>query len=499
MSLKRQVATSFFWVALSQLLGRVLSFFTYLILAKLLAPSLFGLVSMAGLAIAALQFLQDVGFDAALIYRRDDLEEASDTAFFVVIASSTLIFVIAASAAPLVAAFFRTPEVVPVLRALAFAVVIQSFGRVAYIRLERELDFRRRVIPELAANLIGSASSIGLALLGVGVWSLVWGQLIRVTVSSTLVWFFVRWRPRFRFNVRLARDLFRYGKHIVASQGLIFLITNSDNAVVGRYAGDAALGFYGFAYNLSNLPATQITSMVNQVMFPAFSKLGADAAQARARYYLTVVRYVAWVAVPISVATILFAREFVQGLYGDVWAAAIIPLQILAIYGFIRSIAANMGSIFRAMGKPQWLTYIALWRLITMLVFLYPAVKLWGIVGVSALSAVVAVIDFYISATLVGRLIDAPWRAYARIVLPPLLAALIGGEIAHLAYPGLHLPKVWMNLGLAGIMMVIIYLALVWLAEPRFREAVREAWRYVQRMLKEHSAFSPVVEPPAKG
>lgn len=496
MNLKRQVATSFFWVALSQLLGRVLSFFTYLILAKLLAPSLFGLVSMAGLAIAALQFLQDVGFDAALIYRRDDLEEASDTAFFVVIASSTLIFLIAASAAPLVATFFRTPEVVPVLRALAFAVVIQSFGRVAYIRLERELDFRRRVIPDLTANVIGSASSIGLALLGVGVWSLVWGQLIRVAVSSSLVWVFVRWRPRFRFNFRLARELFRYGKHIVASQGLIFLITNSDNAVVGRYAGDAALGFYGFAYNLSNLPATQITSMVNQVMFPAFSKLGADAAQARARYYLTVVRYITWVAVPISVATILFAREFVQGLYGDVWAAAIVPLQLLAVYGFIRSIAANMGSIFRAMGKPQWLTYIALWRLITMLALLYPAVKWRGIVGVSALSAVVALVDFYISATLVGRLIDAPWRAYGQIVLPPLAAALIGGWAVHLIYPRLGLPKVWMNLALSGALMVACYAVLIWLGEPRFREAIRDAWRYFQRLLHEHSAVGAAVKPP---
>ncbi len=499
MSLKRQVATSFFWVALSQLFGRVLSFFTYLILAKLLAPSLFGLVSMAGLAIAALQFLQDVGFDAALIYRRDDLEEASDTAFFVVIASSTLIFLAAALAAPLVAAFFRTPEVVPVLRALAFAVVIQSFGRVAYIRLERELDFRRRVIPELTANLISSLSSIGLALLGVGVWSLVWGQLIRVAVSSSLVWFFVGWRPHWRFNFRLARELFRYGKHIVASQGLIFLITNSDNAIVGRYAGDTALGFYGFAYNLSNLPATQITSMVNQVMFPAFSKLGADAAQARARYYLSVVRYVAWVAAPISIATILFAREFVQGLYGDVWAAAIVPLQLLAVYGFIRSIAANMGSIFRAFGKPQWLTYIALWRLTTMLVFLYPAVKLWGIVGVSALSAVVAVVDFYISATLVSRLIDAPWRAYGQILAAPLAAALIGAGVAHLVYPGLHLPKVWMNLGLAGALMVAIYLVLIWLGEPRFRETGRAAWRYVRQVLHRRDVVGPAVEPPAKG
>ena len=78
--------------------------------------------------------------------------------------------------------------------------------------------------------------------------------------------------------------MFQYGKHIVSSQSLIFLITNVDNAIVGRYAGQAALGYYQFAYNISNMPATQITSIVSQVMFPAFSKLaGEDAVQVAAR------------------------------------------------------------------------------------------------------------------------------------------------------------------------------------------------------------------------
>ena len=475
MSLKRQVAASFFWVGLSQLAGRVLSFFTYLILAKLLAPALFGLVGMASLAIAALQFFQDIGFDAALVYKRDGVEEASHTAFFAVIASSALVCLVAILAAPAVALFFREPAVVPLLRVLAFSVVIQSFGRVAYILLERELDFRRKVFPELSANMIGSAASIIFALRGAGVWSLVWGQLIRVAVSSSLVWLVTSWRPRLRFNPKIARELFHYGKHIIASQGLIFGITNVDNAVVGRYAGDAALGAYAFAYNLSNLPATQITGMVNQVMFPAFSKLGPDAAAARARYYLITVRYVTWITAPIAVATILFAPAFVYGLYGATWAPAIVPLQLLAVYGFIRSVAANMGNIFRAMGKPHWLTSIAVWRLSTMLVFLYPVTKQWGIVGVSALSAVVAVVDFLISAVLVGRLVTAPLPVYGKMLAPTLAAAGAGGLIALGLYPYLHLPKTALNLAAAGTMLMVIYAGLAWLLDVELRAAVRMA------------------------
>ncbi len=102
-----------------------------------------------------------------------------------------------------------------------------------------------------------------------------------------------------------------------SSQTLIFLITNVDNAIIGRYVGDAALGFYQFAYNTSNQPATQITGVLTQVMFPVFSKMAdGDLAQARimrARYYLTTVRYVTWLTTPIAVATILFAPALIRG------------------------------------------------------------------------------------------------------------------------------------------------------------------------------------------
>lgn len=489
MSLKRQVASGLFWVAFAQLAGRGLSFVTTLILAKLLAPSLFGLVGMAVLAIAALQYFQDVGFDAALIYRRGDIGEATHTAFFTVILTSLLIYGVAAWGAPLVGAFFREPDVVPVLRVLALTVPITSLGRVPYILLSRELDFRRRILPELIANVIGSGAQIGLALTGSGVWSLVWGQITRSVAATVLVWFVTSWRPRLSWRWKLARELFSYGKHIVSSQTLIFLITNVDNAVVGRYAGQAALGFYQFAYNLSNTPATQITSIISQVMFPTFAKLADEnAGQTRARYYLTTVRYVTWITVPIAVATILFAPQFIRGLYGDTWAPAILPLQLLAVYGLIRSVAANMGSIFRAMGKPQWLTYIAAWRLVTMLVFLYPVTMRWGIDGVSALSVIVAVIDFGISASLVGRLVDAPWPAYARMLGPTGAAALIAGFAAQWLYPHLPLPKASFNLLAVGVILVALYAVLVWLLDRQFRQTVRNGQEQLWRLWQQRTA-----------
>ncbi|OQA40642.1 MAG: Teichuronic acid biosynthesis protein TuaB [Chloroflexi bacterium ADurb.Bin325] len=485
--LKRQVASALFWVALAQVASRGLAFVTLLILAKLVAPAMFGLVGMAMVALNALALFQDIGFESALIYRRKALDEASHTAFVTVILSSLALTVLALAAAPLVGRFFREEAVVPVMRVLALTILISSVGRVPLVLLSRELDFRRRIFPELTASVIASIAAIVLALRGFGVWSLVWRELLRVTLSSVLVWFVSPYRPRWQFNPAAARDLFAYGKHIVSSQTLIFLITNVDNAIIGRYVGDAALGFYQFAYNTSNQPATQIAGVLTQVMFPVFSKMAdGDPAQARimrARYYLTTVRYVTWITTPIAVATILFAPAFIRGLYGEVWAPAIVPLQLLAVYGFIRSIAANMGSVFRALGKPQWLTWIAVWRLVTMAGLLIPVSLRWGIDGVSWLSAIVAVVDFVISAWLVGKLVDAPWRAYVRMLAPTWAAALAAGLVALWLYPALPFVKAAFNLLLAGGLLVAGYLALAWLIDPRLRETLRAGWRWLQRVL----------------
>lgn len=479
MSLKRQVVSGVIWVTLAQLFARVLIFASNLVLPKLLAPSIFGLAGTAMIVIGALNLFQDIGFESALIYRRKNVDEASDTTFWLIIGISLFLTAIAYLSAPLTARLFdKDPAaLIPVLRALALTFIISSFGRLPLVLLSRELNFRRRVVPEIASSVVATAIAIFLAFRGAGVWSLVWRELIRSILLTSLVWMVTPYRPRFRFNPALARELFDYGKHIVSSQGLIFLITNIDNIFVTRLAGTVAFGHYVLAYQWSNTPATQINSVISQVMFPTFAKLAdgdpAQIRQLRARYYLMTVRYVTWLTTPLLAGMMLFARPFITDFYGAAWAPAIVPLQLLAIYGFIRSIAANMGSVFRAMGKPQWLTYIALWRLLTMAAALYPVTIRWGIVGVSWLSVAVAVADFLIASWLVGKLLEAPWRAYARMLIPTCIAAFAGGFLALEVYPYLPLAKAIYNLALAGVILVISYAVFLWLIDAQLRSTLR--------------------------
>jgi len=481
MSFKWQVIGAVFWAVVALVLGKSLSFLTLLILARLLTPKEFGLVTYALLAITSVEFLREMGFGSALIYRRDRTEEAADVAFIFIVIASLVLYGICFLGAPYVLLFFPDagPDLIPVLRILALILVISSFGHVPFVLLAKELDFKKRTLPRVISGFVSSVVSILMAWRGFGVWSLVSGQLLDASLSNALVWLFCPWRPRLRFHKELALELFRYGRNLVASRVLIFLITNVDDVFVGRLLGKEPLGVYNFAYRISNLPATHITKVVSGVMFPAFSKVQCELEVLRTTFFKTT-RYVCLLSVPVAVTIMAFASDFINIAYGGSgWEAAIVPIQLLGLYGLIRSIAANMGNVFKAGGKPQWLMYIALWRLSTMLVFLYPATRFYGIVGVSALSAVVAVVDFIISAVLTNRIVRASLWEYVHILGPILLFSLIAAGLAK-AILLLFLPYRLLSLVVAGSLVVLFYLALTWALDKELREAIFTLMREIR-------------------
>jgi len=285
LTLKEKVTSSVFWVGVSMVGARGLSFIVQIVLARILVPEYFGLISICALVMDALRLFSEMGFSSALIYRKDRVREASDVTFLAAIGTSFVLYGVAFVIAPLVGQFFRMPEVPSVLRVLSIVMVINSVGQVPFVLLARELDFRRRLVPDLVPALGYGLVAISLALSGMGVWSLVVGRIAEAILRVILVWWVVPWRPNWTFDWDLAKEMFAYGRHIIASKILIFGITNVDDTFVGRMTGAAGLGYYGLAYNLSNLPATQITRLVNQIMFPALSQLQDDLQRMRRAFF----------------------------------------------------------------------------------------------------------------------------------------------------------------------------------------------------------------------
>jgi len=484
MSFRREVGLGLFWVAIATVASKGFSLLRQLILARLLVPADFGLVTSAYVAIGALQLFQELGFSSALIYRRDDVEEAANTTFIVVLVSSIVLYVVAWVSAPLVAALFKNDALVQVLRVLSITIVISAISQVPMSLLAKGMGFKNQVIPEMIAIIVGAVLSVVLAVTGWGVWAIVWGQIATALLNSVLVWFFCPWRPSFAFTRRVAKELWDYGKHMVGFQLMVFMITNIDNAFIGRFMNGAVLGVYGLAYNLSNLPATHLSRIVGQVMFPAFTKVQEDVNKLNIVFFKSV-KFVALVAFPVSVITLIFAKDFIVVAYGSKWLLAVLPLQLLTIYGLARSIAVNMGNVFKAGGKPNWLLYIATLRLAVMAAFLYPAIKWQGIYGVAGLSAVVAVADFFLSLCLTNRILHAPWKRYVQIFLPMLVVSIGTAALGHQVYlwtSGLIHP--FLSMPLTGGLALLIYLLIMYLYDAEVRLVASQVLSGVRREVR---------------
>ncbi|MBM4429187.1 MAG: lipopolysaccharide biosynthesis protein, partial [Chloroflexi bacterium] len=338
MTLRRQATTGMFWVGVSTATNNFFNFVIRYILARMLFPADFGLISMAYIAIDFLEMFREMGFSAALIYRKGDVRKAADTTFVLLLLIAGLLFLVLFLSAPAVAGFFRTTELTPVLRALSFNILISSLGQVPLSLLAKNLAFRERLLPDLVPTVSYGIVAIFCALMGLGVWSLVIARLVDSILTAALAWVVVPWwRPQLRFDRQEAKALFGYGKHILGSSVLIFAITKLDNIFVGRVLGDVQLGHYDFAYNQANLPATQISRVVGQVLFPAYSKIQDDLAALRSAFFRTL-HYIGLLSIPVSVGMITFAAPFIYTLYGGKWAPAIVPLQLLGIYGLLRSL-----------------------------------------------------------------------------------------------------------------------------------------------------------------
>jgi len=340
-------------VALITIIRRFLNFIVKIILARLLEPTDFGLVAIGLLVINTFDLFRELGFSSALIYKGDDSEHtAANTAFIILPIIGTILFVVSYISAHYIATFFNNPTIEHIIRILSLTFIISSFGNVPYTLIEKELEFKKEVLPETISRIGYACVAIGLALLGYGVWSIVYGQVISVALLTVFVWLVSDWRPSFNFDITVAKDLFGYGKHALAASIFVFIVTNIDDAIIGKIIGITALGFYTVAYSIATLPTTNITYLVTKVAFPMYSKLREDERVLK-KAFLKTVNYVAMICIPVSFGIFILAPEIIHVVFGDKWSPSIPLLQILCVYALSRSLLASCGSVMYAVGRPD--------------------------------------------------------------------------------------------------------------------------------------------------
>jgi PST family polysaccharide transporter len=440
----RKTTRAVFWNYATFASGKLMVLITMAILARLLTPAEFGLVALAMLVITYLSVLKNVGLGEALIHRRDRVEEAAGTVFTLNLMLATGLSVVTMLAAPSVAAFFREPAVAPILRVLALTFFLNGLGSVHMVRLQRELAFERKLIPETGNALVKGVVSIVCALAGLGAWSLVIGQLAGTVTLVVLAWVVFPWVPRLTIDFSLVRSLLRYGLPLLGSTAITDLSDNLDYLIIGRVLGNTALGIYTLAYRLPELLALNVLYVTAQVIFPAYASVQHQRAVLR-KGFLATMRFVEIIILPVCVGLVLAADPLVRVAFGSQWLEAIPVVRLIALFILVRSIGYHVGDVYKAVGRTDILVGLDVLHLALL------APSLWfgaraGLVGVALAHLVISLISMVIYLTVAMRFLDVRFGDMLRELKPAfsggaalVLAGLLVLSLTNEVFPLLRL------------------------------------------------------------
>jgi PST family polysaccharide transporter len=392
MSLGKQVLRGGALAYGSFLMSKVFVFISTLILARLLSPKDFGLVGYALLVISFLDVLKNLGVTSALVYRQDIKDEDAGETIVLSIVTGFIFFIICWLLAPFAAAFFHDSRVADLARALGFGFVLFALGGVHSALLQRQMRFVRRFLPDILLSLTKGVVSIWLALIGVGYWSLVWGQLAGIAVSTVANWCLLPLLPRLRFRWTSARRLLSYGMHLTLIDLLGTVTGNADYVIIGRTLGSGPLGLYTLAFTVPQILTISLSVAVSRVVFPAYASIQHDITALR-QGYLMVLRYSALILVPIGLGFCAAASTFIHTLYKPDWWPAAPAMQALAIFAMLNAIGWHAGDVYKATGKPDIQWKLSIGQAVLLIPVLLAGARLDGIVGV-AIAQIVAVIPY---------------------------------------------------------------------------------------------------------
>ena len=324
-----------------------------LIVVRLLTPEDYGLVGMATAYLGLARVVSEFGLSAAIIQHRDLSEDQIGRVYSVSVAFALFFALVSVGAAGPLAGFFNEPKVEAIVLVMSLTFVFGGLDIVPRSLLKRDLRFRRLAWIQASESTTYAAVSLLLAALGFGYWALVWGGVAGVFVR--MVGALGSRFHRFvlpRRGLESIMDELWFGWHVIGARLAIQIRQFLDTAIVAKILGTAALGAYNVAWTQATIPVDRVTMLVGEVMPSFFAAVKNDLPAFR-RYVRLITEAVALVSFPATVGLALVADDFVMLVFGDRWAPAIAPLQILALVGALRSITPMLSQVLVGTEQPK--------------------------------------------------------------------------------------------------------------------------------------------------
>lgn len=440
--------------------------FSTIILARLLTPMDFGLITMVTTFSLLLQNFGGNGFTEAIIQKEDINHKMISTLFWVngaIMLVLTLLFILMA---PFLAWFYNSPQLKTIIIGVSISIIAAGMSTIHMAILRRNMQFYLTSGIEVAARTLSILFAIILAWMGCGYWALVANIVIYPLAVAISGWLFCGWRPGKRGPFREILPILKFALHIYGNFTLNYFSRNIDKLLIGWRHGAQPLGYYKKAYDLFALPANQLISPLSNVALSALSRLVHEPENYQ-RYYLNALSIIAFIGMPLSAMLTLAGKDIILLVLGPQWTKA---GEIFCFFGTsigIMLIYGTQGWLHLSLGRPdRWLR----WG-----IFECIATTAFFIIGLPFGAEGVAIgysISFYILAApclmYAGKPINLPlchiissiWRYFAAALIAGLFSFTILYKINFMFSIFTHL-NVFFRILIASTLCLSFYLILI--------------------------------------
>lgn len=463
-SLKNKTVKGVSWSFIDNLASSGISFLVGLVLARLLTPSEYGIMAIITIFIAVSNSIVDSGFSNALIRKTDAKRVDYNTVFIFNLIVSTALYVALFFLAPIISDFFREPLLVDVMRVIGWVLLINALAIIPRTLFVKEVNFKTQTKVSLIASVSSGVIGIGMALSGMGVWSLVGQQLSRQLLNTLFLWVYCKWRPVWEFSVQSFKELFGFGSKLLLSGLLDTVFKEIYSLVIGRCYTAAQLGQYTRASQFNQIFSSNLTTVIQRVSYPVLSSIQDEPERLR-EAYRKVIKSTMLITFACMLGLAAVAKPLIILLIGEKWLPAVGFLQIICFSGMLYPLHAINLNILQVKGRSDLFLRLEVIKKIIAVgplllgVFFSIEYMLWG-------SVCTSLIAYFLNSYYSANLINYPTKDQVKDILPtfgvsfvtatamwsltllPLsnwlllpLQCLLGIVLAILIYERLHLPE----------------------------------------------------------
>ena len=452
-----------------------IAFIIQLILARILAPSDYGVITMLTVFIAISQVFVQSGLNTALVQRKDTSEDDYTSVFWVSLLISIILYIILFFSAPFIASFYNMPELTSVLRVLALILIPGAFNSIQNAKVQREMKFKQLLYCTIASAVVSGIVGIIMAYAGLRFWALVGQQLINQVMVSITLMLFIKWHPKMKFNFARVKTFFSFGWKLLVSSLIDTIYQNLTNLVVGRKYNSETLGFYNRGNQFPNIFVTNINGSIQSVMLPALSKEQDNKDKMKSMMRRSIVTS-SYILFPLLMGLAVCAEPLISLLLTDKWLPCVPYLRIFCfIYAFWPIHTANLQAI-NALGRSDKFLQLEIikkaYGLITLIITVF---CFKSPMAIAIGSACTSVISCFVNAHPNKKLLDYSYIEQMKDILPPIAMTTIMGALVY----AVTLLK--LNSVVTLLIQVILGATIYWLESKLFHI---ESYEYIVGMMK---------------